>query len=81
MKWQDGEVRIIHLPSGEVVRCDQSRSIHRNKAMAMRALKGKLWAIANGAGRKEELVRSYALPGDEEVLDGNIPLAGLPDKT
>jgi len=56
-------VRITHIPTGIVVKCQNERSQHRNRAMAMKILRAKLLRLEE-MKRREELGRLYDEKGD-----------------
>jgi peptide chain release factor 2 len=81
-------VRITHLPSGIVVQCQQEKSQHRNKDMAMKVLKSRLYQ-AEKRRQEEKLqeihdgkediawgsqIRSYVLQPYQMVKDHRINL-------
>ncbi len=84
----DSAVRITHLPTGLVASCQNERSQHQNKAMAMRILQAKLADVLRrqDAARLEELkgelrenewgsqIRSYVLHPYRLVKDHRTSL-------
>ncbi len=60
----DSAVRITHLPTGIVVTCQDEKSQHKNKAKAMKVLRGRLYDYYK-AQRDEELSK---LEGNKQAI-------------
>ena len=59
----ESAVRMTHLPTGIVVRCQNERSQHKNRAMALQLLKAKILQMRE-AERDAELAKLYGAKGE-----------------
>jgi len=64
----DSAVRITHLPTGIVVQCQNERSQHKNKAMAMKILKARLYDLEMQQ-RAEKMEKIYK--NQKDIAWGN----------
>jgi len=64
----ESAVRITHLPTGIVVRCQNERSQHKNRATGLKMLKAKLLKLRE-AQRDKEMMALYGEKG--EIAWGN----------
>jgi protein subunit release factor A len=62
----DGKMKLIYIPTGECVLVDKSfsRSQFKQRNMAVKILRSRLWAEQNGLGRNETIIAEYDFPDD-----------------
>lgn len=79
----DSAIRIIHIPTGTVVECQDERSQHKNRARAMSLLKAKILAAERDKQQKEQAATRRSLVGtgdrSERIRTYNFPQGRLTD--
>jgi peptide chain release factor 1 len=79
----DSAIRIIHVPTGTVVECQDERSQHKNRARAMSLLKARLLAAERSKQQQQEADTRRRLVGtgdrSERIRTYNFPQGRLTD--
>lgn len=83
----ESAIRITHLPTGIVVQCQNDRSQHKNKSIALKMLKSKLYDLEISRQNQElsnhkkseigwgHQIRSYVLSPYQQVKDNRSNIA------
>jgi peptide chain release factor 1 len=65
----DSAVRVIHLPTGIVVECQDDRSQHKNKARALALLAARIKDVQTRAQQQKEAAQRKSLIGSGDRSD------------